>query len=46
MLFKFAAIAMRVIAVMFFVGLTGCATTVILSWISVGRDSFSRKGED
>jgi hypothetical protein len=42
--FKLAVFAMRLLEVMFFVGLAGCAVVVILSWISVGRDSFSRKG--
>jgi hypothetical protein len=43
MAYKLAVIAMRVIEVLFFTGLSGCAVVVILSWISVGRDSFSNK---
>ena len=43
MAYKLAVIAMRVVEVLFFTGLSGCAVVVILSWISVGRDSFSNK---
>lgn len=39
-----AVIAMRTLEVMFFAGLLGCVAVVILSWISVGRDSFSDNG--
>lgn len=38
-----ARIAMRVVEVLFFTGLVGCVSTVVLSWISVGRDSFFNK---
>ncbi len=41
--FKLAVFGLRVLEIAFFVGLSGCAVTVILSWIYVGRDSFSRK---
>ena len=41
--FQLAQIAMRVVEVMFFAGLIGCVSTVIISWFQVGRDSFSRK---
>jgi hypothetical protein len=41
--FKLAFLAIRAVEVMFFAGLAGCAVVVILSWISVGRDSFSKK---
>jgi hypothetical protein len=34
---------MRVLEVAFFTGLAGCAVVVILSWISVGKDSFSQE---
>jgi hypothetical protein len=43
MAYKLMVIAMRVIEVLFFTGLSGCAVVVILSWIYVGRDSFSNK---
>jgi hypothetical protein len=33
--------AKDVLTVMFFVGLTGCALTVVWSWITVGRDALS-----
>jgi hypothetical protein len=36
---------MRALEVMFFTGLSGCVVVVIISWITVGRDSFSRKGD-
>jgi hypothetical protein len=41
--FKLAVLAMRLLEVTFLTGLAGCAAVVILSWISVGKDSFSRK---
>ena len=41
MAFRLAVFAMRVLEVMFFTGLLGCAVVVVLSWISVGRDSFT-----
>jgi hypothetical protein len=41
--FKLAVLAMRVLEVTFFTGLAGCAVVVILSWISVGKDSFSQE---
>lgn len=41
--FKLAIFAMRFLEGMFFTGLAGCTLVVILSWISVGKDSFSRK---
>lgn len=36
-------LAMRILEVMFFTGLTGCAMVVLLSWISVGKGSFTDK---
>ena len=41
--FDIAAFAIRFLEVMFFIGLLGCVVVVILSWISVGKDSFSDK---
>jgi len=41
--FNIAVFAIRVLKVMFFAGLLGCVVVVLLSWISVGRDSFSKK---
>jgi hypothetical protein len=41
--FKIAVFAMRFLEVMFFTGLAGCSVVVILSWISVGKDSFSQE---
>jgi len=37
-------VAMRVLEVLFFTGLCGCVAVVLISWISVGKDSFSGKG--
>jgi hypothetical protein len=34
-------LATRVIVVLFFTGLTGCAVVVVLSWISIFGDGFS-----
>ena len=41
--FKLAVLAIRFVVIMFFTGLVGCAVTVMLSWIYVGKDSFSKK---
>jgi hypothetical protein len=41
--FNVAVYAMRIVEVMFFTGLLGCVVVVIVSWIVVGRDSFSDK---
>lgn len=38
---RIAVFAIHIIEVMFFTGLLGCIVVVIISWISVGRDSFS-----
>lgn len=35
-------VAARVLTFMFFFGLIGCAFVVLASWISVGRDAFSK----
>lgn len=40
---NFGVVAMRVLEVVFFVGLAGCVLTVILSWISVLRGSLNDK---
>jgi hypothetical protein len=45
----FLVFAMRVIEVLFFTGLVGCATVIVISWISIFRDGFSaprNKGRD
>lgn len=34
-------LAERVVTVMFFAGLAGCATVVVVSWISIFKDGFS-----
>jgi len=41
MAFRMAELAIRVLEVMFFTGLLGCAVAVILSWISVGQGCFT-----
>jgi hypothetical protein len=41
MAFRLAVFAMRVLEVMLFTGLLGCAVVVILSWIFVGKGSFA-----
>lgn len=33
--------AMRVVGIMFFTGLVGCASVVLISWISIFKDGFS-----
>jgi hypothetical protein len=38
---SFLLFAMRVIEVMFFTGLVGCATVIVVSWISIFGDGFS-----
>lgn len=40
-------IAARVLQVAFFMGLVGCASVVVVSWISIFKDGFSdRDGAD
>ena len=41
--FNLAVFAMHVLEVLFFTGLIGCFVVVIMSWISVGKDSLSDK---
>ena len=41
--FDMAVLGMHILAIMFFAGLLGCVAVVIISWISVGKDSFSNK---
>jgi hypothetical protein len=43
MALKLGVLAMRVLEIMFFTGLLGCAVAVILSWISVGKGCFADK---
>jgi hypothetical protein len=42
MFLHIALIVMKVLEFMFFFGLAGCLLTVVLSWISVGKASFSK----
>ena len=37
--------SMHALEVVFFTGLSGCATVVAISWVSIGRSSFSRDDE-
>ena len=41
---RLAALAIEIVEFLFFTGLLGCVVVVILSWISVGRDSFLTRG--
>jgi hypothetical protein len=41
--FNIALFAMHALELLFFTGLVGCVAVVIISWISVGKDSFSTK---
>jgi hypothetical protein len=38
--------AKDLLEVMFFIGLIGCASTVVLSWISILKSAFSDENED
>jgi hypothetical protein len=38
-------LAAHVVEVVFFTGLIGCVFVVAISWVSVGRDAFSRDTE-
>jgi hypothetical protein len=40
---KLAELAIKIVAIMFFIGLSGCATVVVLSWISVVKGCFTDK---
>lgn len=37
--------AVRAVEITFFTGLIGCVVVVVMSWISVGGDAFSRDTE-
>jgi hypothetical protein len=37
----FMILAMRVIEILFFTGIVGCALVVVISWISIFRDGIS-----
>lgn len=41
---RWMVLATYVLECSFFIGLTGCATVVIISWISIFKDGFSNKG--
>jgi hypothetical protein len=41
MFHSFLLFATRVVEIMFFSGLVGCATVVVISWISIFKDGFS-----
>ena len=45
MFLHIALTVMKVLEFMFFFGLAGCLLTVVFSWISVGRASFSKDTE-
>lgn len=34
-------LAMRVIEILFFTGIVGCALVVVISWVSIFKDGFS-----
>jgi hypothetical protein len=40
---KLSVLAIKIVEVMFFIGLAGCIITVILSWISVVKGCFKDK---
>jgi hypothetical protein len=37
-------LSMRVVEIMFFTGLIGCAFVVVISWISIFKEGFSDPG--
>jgi hypothetical protein len=37
-------LALRVVEIMFFTGLIGCAFVVVISWISIFKEGFSDPG--
>jgi len=38
-------LALRLVEIMFFTGLIGCAVVVTISWISIFREGFSDHGD-
>jgi hypothetical protein len=38
--------ATYVLDTMFFIGLTGCASVVVISWISIFKSGFSSRSDD
>jgi hypothetical protein len=43
---KFMIWAKDLLNVMFFIGLIGCTSTVVISWISILKSAFSENEED
>lgn len=41
----FEVICIRVIEVLFFTGLTGCASVVLVSWVSIFKSGFSSEDD-
>jgi len=41
MAYALMVFAERVVTIMFFAGLAGCATVVVVSWVSIFKDGFS-----
>ena len=42
MVFKLIVLSMRLVVFLFFTGLLGCASVVVLSWISIFSSGFKR----
>jgi hypothetical protein len=40
---KLVVFCMRTVEVMFFIGLIGCASVVVISWISIFKSGFSNE---
>jgi hypothetical protein len=38
-------LAMRMVEILFFTGLIGCAIVVVISWISIFKEGFSDSGD-
>jgi hypothetical protein len=36
--------AMRIVEILFFTGLIGCAVVVVVSWVSIFKEGFSDRG--
>jgi hypothetical protein len=37
-------LAMRIVEILFFTGLIGCAVVVVVSWVSIFKEGFSDRG--
>ena len=40
--FKLAVLALHLVEIVFFLGIVGCASVVVISWVSIFSEGFSK----